>query len=236
MKRAWRRDILLFCSIFLAFPIQASAYRAPDVVRVGLESVCKNASSALIDEGMILIGMEEDGSFEEGGKVTENRGFTVKPASGEYIAIDDSMDCDEALDLSAALSNMDFEAFAAYLEGEEWTVYIKNASRSEVEQAARASAVQVRGFVGYSLSGSGKGILLPEGAVLMGTKKDDTISVNNKRYRGMLTFAIQGSTLTAVNVVGLEEYLYGVVPAEMPQSYEEEALKAQAYIRLGRKE
>ena len=83
MKRAWRRDILLFCSIFLAFPIQASAYRAPDVVRVGLESVCKNASSALIDEGMILIGMEEDGSFEEGGKVTENRGFTVKPASGD---------------------------------------------------------------------------------------------------------------------------------------------------------
>ena len=33
--------------------------------------------------------------------------------------------------------------------------------------------------------------------------------------------------MTAVNVVDLEEYLYGVIPAEMPASYGEEALKAQ---------
>lgn len=228
MKRAWGRNIFLFCSIFLAFPTQASAYKIPDVIRVGLESVCKNAPSATIGAGEILIGEEEDGEFEEGGSAAGSREFTVRPASGEYIAIDERMDCDEALDLSDSLSNMDFDAFAAYLDGKDWTVYVKNASRSEVEQAARADAVQARGFTGYSLSDNRNAFLLPEGTVLMGTGPDDTISVNQKRYRGMLTFAVQGNTLTAVNVIGLEEYLYGVVPAEMPQSYEEEALKAQA--------
>ena len=37
-----------------------------------------------------------------------------------------------------------------------------------------------------------------------------------------------GAIVTAVNVVQLEEYLYGVVPCEMPASWHMEALKAQA--------
>ncbi len=216
----------LLCAVLLAFPIKASAYNVPETVRVGLEAVCKNASSASIGTGELLIGTERDGRFEEGGAVSG--GFTARPASGDYIAVDDEMDCDDALDLADSLSNMGLDAYAAYLDGEDWTVYVRNASRAEVEQAARESATQIRGFTGYSLSDGRTALLLPEDAVLMGTERDDTISVNGKRYRGMLTFAVRNSALTAVNVVGLEEYLYGVVPAEMPQSYEEEALKAQA--------
>lgn len=216
----------LLCAVLLAFPIKASAYNVPETVRVGLEAVCKNASSASIGTGELLIGTERDGRFEEGGAVSG--GFTARPASGDYIAVDDEMDCDDALDLADSLSNMGLDAYAAYLDGEDWTVYVRNASRAEVEQAARESATQIRGFTGYSLSDGRTALLLPEDAVLMGTERDDTISVNGKRYRGMLTFAVRNSALTAVNVVGLEEYLYGIVPAEMPQSYEEEALKAQA--------
>lgn len=219
--------LLLFCAMLLSFPTNASAYKIPDVVRVGLESVCKNASSASIGGGEILIGEEEDGSFLEGGSIS-NRGLTAKPASGNYIAVDDEMDCDDALDLADSLSNMGLDAYAAYLGGEDWTVYTQNASRSEVEQASRESTIQVNNFAGFSLTGNGTDVLLPTDAVLMGTGQDDTISINNKRYRGMLTFAVQGNTLTAVNVIDLEEYLYGVVPSEMPQSYEKDALMTQA--------
>lgn len=220
--------LILLCAMLLLFPTSANAYRIPDTVRVGLESVCKNAPSASIGSGEILIGTEDSGDFEEGGSISGSRGFTARPASGDYIALDDEMDCGNALDLAASLSNMGFDAYAAYLSGEDWTVYVKGASRSEVEQAARESASQIRGFVGVSLSGGEADLLLPAASVLMGTGRDDTLSVNNKRYRGMLAFAVQGNTLTAVNVIGLEEYLYGVVPAEMPQSYDSEALKAQA--------
>lgn len=221
--------LLLYGAVVLAyaFPLQAKAYRVPETIRVGLESVCKNASSASVGSGELLVGMEADGRFEEGGAVPGG-GFTARAASGDYIAVDDEMDCDDALDLAGSLSNMGLDAYAAYLGGEDWTVYVKDASRAEVEQAARETAAQARGFTGYSLSGGGTALLLPEEAVLMGTERDDTISVNGKRYRGMLTFAVRGNALTAVNVVSLEEYLYGVVPAEMPQSYEKEALKAQA--------
>ena len=42
----------LLCAVLLAFPIKASAYNVPETVRVGLEAVCKNASSASIGTGL----------------------------------------------------------------------------------------------------------------------------------------------------------------------------------------
>ncbi len=47
-------------------------------------------------------------------------------------------------------------------------------------------------------------------------------------YRGSLQIAKTKEGLTLVNEVLLEEYLYSVVPSEMPASYPQEALKAQA--------
>jgi len=57
------------------------------------------------------------------------------------------------------------------------------------------------------------------------------VAVDGKTYRGSLRVAVNPrGTLTIVNRVDLEEYLYGVVPAEMgPKRYDSlEALKAQA--------
>ena len=47
-------------------------------------------------------------------------------------------------------------------------------------------------------------------------------------YRGNLQIAQTAEGLTLINEVLLEEYLYSVVPSEMPASYPQEALKAQA--------
>jgi stage II sporulation protein D len=47
-------------------------------------------------------------------------------------------------------------------------------------------------------------------------------------YRGQIQVTVAGGKLQAVNVVGLEPYLQGVVPAEMPHTWAPEALKAQA--------
>lgn len=71
-------------------------------------------------------------------------------------------------------------------------------------------------------------MLVPENAVMMGGNVADTFKLNSMPYRGMLTFSVNGSSMTGVNIIGLEEYLYGVVPSEMPKSYDAEALKAQA--------
>ncbi len=47
-------------------------------------------------------------------------------------------------------------------------------------------------------------------------------------YRGVIEIEKQGEKLQVVNEVSLEEYLYSVVPSEMPTEYSREALKAQA--------
>lgn len=47
-------------------------------------------------------------------------------------------------------------------------------------------------------------------------------------YRGTLELSRDDQGVLVVNELPVEEYLYGVVPSEMPVSYETEALKAQA--------
>lgn len=47
-------------------------------------------------------------------------------------------------------------------------------------------------------------------------------------YRGCLYLYVRDDQLVLVNELSLEEYLYNVLPSEMPASYHEEALKAQA--------
>ncbi|MDR2551777.1 MAG: SpoIID/LytB domain-containing protein [Treponema sp.] len=49
----------------------------------------------------------------------------------------------------------------------------------------------------------------------------------NRIYRGSLEFRPAPGGMTVVNVVPMEEYLYGVIPSEMPASWPAESLKAQ---------
>jgi stage II sporulation protein D len=50
----------------------------------------------------------------------------------------------------------------------------------------------------------------------------------DRRYRGTIQVDLVNGRLRAINVVGLEQYLYGVVPAEVPDDWPAEVLKAQA--------
>jgi stage II sporulation protein D len=54
------------------------------------------------------------------------------------------------------------------------------------------------------------------------------LSWNGKSYRGGLRLLAVGNEFKVINVVGLEDYLRGVVPSEMQASWTLEALKAQA--------
>jgi stage II sporulation protein D len=49
-------------------------------------------------------------------------------------------------------------------------------------------------------------------------------------YRGQIQVISEGGKLQAINVLGLEAYLYGVVPSEVPTDWPAEALKTQAVV------
>jgi len=60
-------------------------------------------------------------------------------------------------------------------------------------------------------------------------KNGARVHLNGAAYRGRLLLLADGAdSLQAINVVGLDDYLAGVVAGEMPSYWEAEALKAQA--------
>jgi len=111
------------------------------------------------------------------------------------------------------------------------------------------SGLTVGSDAAYSVTDAdGRKFELPAGSVSLGAGLEVTVKGERKRlvsparfargtkalelggrpYRGELIVRSAGGSLSAVNDVGLEEYLYGVVPDEMPPSWHTEALKAQA--------
>ena len=93
----------------------------------------------------------------------------------------------------------------------------------QVHQLAAGDDAFGRGLL-FKLDGvtqtalTGPLVFSPQGAAL---------ELNGKPYRGTFT-AIGGPSLQIVNTLGLDAYLYGVVPSEMPYFWDAEALKAQA--------
>jgi stage II sporulation protein D len=57
-----------------------------------------------------------------------------------------------------------------------------------------------------------------------------TLRLSGDRYRGLLRVRSQGGSLSAVNDIGLEPYIKGVIAWEMPASWHPDALKAQAVV------
>src|SRR5215475_9713815 len=64
---------------------------------------------------------------------------------------------------------------------------------------------------------------------LVFTPGGQPLSLGSRAYRGTLRVT-GGKRVRVVNVVGLESYLYGVVPSEMPDRWPAEALEAQAVV------
>ncbi|HJS70535.1 MAG TPA: SpoIID/LytB domain-containing protein [Gaiellaceae bacterium] len=60
------------------------------------------------------------------------------------------------------------------------------------------------------------------------TRGTASLEIGGVKYRGSITIRRSGSTVWALNTLGLNDYVKGVVPREMPSSWHAEALKAQA--------
>ncbi len=84
-------------------------------------------------------------------------------------------------------------------------------------------------FDGGVLSVNGKAWPVTE--LVLSPARGGTVRVNGAAYRGSLKLIVTGQgRINAVNQVDIEDYLYGVVPKEMPPNWPEEALKAQAVV------
>lgn len=69
---------------------------------------------------------------------------------------------------------------------------------------------------------------LRHGTFLLEPTDGGHVFIDDRWYRGAVLLLPQQGKLLAVNLVDLEAYLYGVIGAEMPSSWPQEALRAQA--------
>jgi len=74
----------------------------------------------------------------------------------------------------------------------------------------------------------GKFCKINSNKIVIKPEPDGFVSVKRKWYRGHFQLINDGMGLTVINDVPIEKYIQGVVPAEMPSSWEHEAHKAQA--------
>ena len=75
---------------------------------------------------------------------------------------------------------------------------------------------------------SGRSFTLPGNQRTYISAPDYRVWTDNRWWRGCLEVITFGNEVNIINLLDLEEYLLGVVPAEMPPSWHTEALKAQA--------
>lgn len=83
-----------------------------------------------------------------------------------------------------------------------------------------------RGVIAIKVDGQYKKI--SSNRVVIKPEENGFVSVKRKWYRGHFILTNDGLGLTVINDIPLEKYLQGVVPSEMPSSWEHEAHKAQA--------
>ncbi|MEL7604153.1 MAG: SpoIID/LytB domain-containing protein, partial [Bacillota bacterium] len=119
-------------------------------------------------------------------------------------------------------------SFSFYVDG---TYTVGDTLLQHETYTARVAGSGVSLYWGNTLIASGSTVTLVERAPTPG--RTNTLFLNNatygyRRYLGGLTFSVSGGNLLLVNNIDVEQYLYGVVPYEMSDSWYLEALKAQA--------
>lgn len=204
--------IALFCTIFLsvsgAFAQQRYDNSFP--VRVGLYYGSTSKAQYSVSGSNIAIIEGYTKLFESGSSFA-----SISLAKSLYVSSQSYSSYTEAL--SSVLSS---DEFVYYSKGSYYTASVlPNANLKDV----LSTKVVISFQNGQKLAVDGQVDLYIESS-------DNILKLENAMYRGKLNFYVKGSNIHAINELGMQDYLYGVVPKEMVSSWELEALKAQAVV------
>lgn len=111
------------------------------------------------------------------------------------------------------------ETIRVAIAGHQKSVTIRSSGGLEFGQRSRAAIIKKKTFTSAAVG------RLP----VRIRSRSDSITVNGTEFRGLIELRnISNRSILVINEVDLEEYLMGVVAAEIPPKWEFEALKAQA--------
>lgn len=198
-----------------------------ETVRVGLERQYKGVSTITVKNDNINV------SVDGGNEYTVPSG-TLSVVTGTYYSTEKSFsDLEEAMEYK--------ENGIPVMTKTGWTVYYKNdeplSDNSLESEENKAKEDKEKNNADDSVVMGGNEIVLntAQGEIIFDCKNYITLSsatevvnLGQSSYRGKIEIKAQSGVLSAVNELTVDEYLYGVVPAEIYADWDEEALKAQA--------
>ena len=241
--------ILLFLQINVTVPVQAELVSANAEIRVGLTSMYSAREEIKLYNSKLGYGYCIGNIYLQEVVLESATGFTFTPENGYFVSEKTAYASYQAAKKAAdAYNSMGIEAYPGSTYQCSWRVYFGNRSKyAEAEQLLENISlitekanfevlhgnnyrVRLEGSFGSLLIDVDERYAYPQFRPLTANENGVyCVSMGSRDYRGRMEIGRYGKgTLTAVNVVPLEEYLYGVVPAEMPSTWHEEALKAQA--------
>lgn len=207
------------CLIITAFAAAACWLTAVNAyagtIRVGLEKNFKNVESVTINDSVMGVGIGSGKKYNISGT------YTVKPVGGQYYNIGEYFDTYE--EVYAKLPAYTGYNCVAALTDKGWTIYVRTDGKKLNKTIISTGSY----CVGFAYEGKYKFIVDGSSPARVNAS-DGIIGVGENFYRDDIEIYRQGSTLTAVNVIDEEKYLYGVINSEMPSSWSSEAQKAQA--------
>ena len=253
MKKRWKKAMsIMLVAIMVAIQQPILAATKTDTLRIGLTTEFATKSSLKVSDSKILIGYSVTNQYKTLATLSSTNGFTFIPTSKYFAKSTQTYDSyEEAKMMADSLrKNYNIIAYVGFFNSESISIVIGETGSSST---LKTIMNQVKGAFGLSfeslgadnghrvkLTGSEDTILYdgseengyPQVApVSKNEAGDKVLTLGSKSYRGRLEIGRYGSTsVTAVNVIPIDDYLYGEVPAEMVSSWHEEALKAQAVV------
>ena len=241
--------LLLALQILGTVPVRADLISARNEIRVGLTSLYSGKETLTIQNTKLGYGYCVSNMYLQEVVLESAAGFTFIPVNGYFVADKTVYGNYQAASQAAeAYRQLGLVAYPGSVYQCNWKVYFGNTSKYADAEALMENIKILSEKIDLEiLSGSNYRVMLTGsfGSLLIDVdehyaypqfrpvtayeKNVYCIDMGSRVYRGRMEIGRYGkNTLTAVNVVGLEEYLYGVVPAEMPSTWHAEALKAQA--------
>ncbi len=214
----------------LCVPLFCFAYDMPDSLRVGLSGF-NGVSSVSMKNDEIEIGSEYDGIFHFETSLTASDSFSINVYSGNMVDVNEFYGGYEAAVRACADVEKlwGYTATPAYVDVGLWGVYVCGIENpSAVANNVNGSVLQSASHAMVLKDGEHEKIIF-NGINPQISSSEGTIDIGSEKYRGLIEFGrYNGGSITTVNVLEMDSYLYGVVPKEMPFTWEMEALKAQA--------
>lgn len=193
---------MTFLFTFICFPCAANA----EDLKIGLTSKYKNVVEVSISNNNISFGFNNNLN----NNISLTGTTSIRPANNGYTKLSETFDSFETAKVHARTIG----GYPALLASGKWSVF-KDSSSANSDMA-------------IAVYNNNELIFLSANGLQFKDTYNNPITLGSDSFRGKIELSKKSSALSCINILDIEEYLYSVVPSEMPSSWPKEALKAQS--------